>query len=168
MYLKFVWKVLNNLEMGKKSPQKLDKAQNSPSQQSSSTSALKKEAAVLKDTSLAVLSRELGALDKHSGLMLGMYLNVPNTTIVNIANAASDDGYSDVSDRTRIDTTQKILLTWKDSWKDMRPKIKEREKVKELARAVTEMGKSEMASVITEKHGENAELTADAFTGLTS
>uniref|UniRef100_A0A8W8LXG3 Death domain-containing protein n=1 Tax=Magallana gigas TaxID=29159 RepID=A0A8W8LXG3_MAGGI len=134
----------------------------------SSTSALKKEAAVLKDTSLAVLSRELGALDKQSGLMLGMYLNVPNTTIVNIANAASDDGYSDVSDRTRIDTTQKILLTWKDSRKDMRPKIKERKKVKQLARAVTEMGKSEMASVITEKHGENAELTADAFTGLTS
>lgn len=63
---------------------------------------------------------------------------------------------------------KKILLTWKDSWKNMRPKIKEREKVIELARAVTEMGKSGMASVITEKHGENAELTADAFTGLTS
>lgn len=83
--------------------------------------------------------------------MLGIYLNVPNTTIVNIANAVSDDGYSDVSDRTRIDTTQKILLTWKDSWKDMHPKIKEREKVKEPACAVTEMVKSEMASVITEK-----------------
>lgn len=134
----------------------------------SSSGALKKEASVLKDTSLAVLSRELGALDKYSGLMLGMYLNVPTTTIVNIANAASDDGYDDVSDRTRIDTTQKILITWKDSWKDMRPKIKEREKVKELARAVTEMGKSEMAAVITDKHGENAELTADAFQGLTS
>lgn len=68
----------------------------------SSTSALKKDAAVLKDTSFAVHSRELGALEKHSGLMLRMYLSVPNTTIVNIANAASDDGYSNVGDRTRM------------------------------------------------------------------
>ncbi|XP_062579310.1 uncharacterized protein LOC134241266 isoform X2 [Saccostrea cucullata] len=155
--------------MGKNSPAKQNQPKNTnPKLQKSSSVSSKKEAAVLKDTSLAVLSRELGAVDKYSGLMLGMYLNVPTTTIVNIANAASDDGYSDVSDRTRIDTTQKILLTWKDSWKDMRPKIKEREKVKELARAVTEMGKSEMASVITDKHAENAELTADAFVGLTS
>lgn len=64
---------------------------------------LKKEVVVFKDISFVVFLWELGVLDKYSGLMFGMYFNVLNIIIVNIVNVVLDDGYSDVSDRIRID-----------------------------------------------------------------
>lgn len=95
-----------------------------------------------------------------------MYFNVLNIIIVNIVNVVLDDGYSDVSDRIRIDIIQKILFMWKDFWKDMCFKIKECEKVKEFVCVVMEMGKFEMVFVIIEKYGENVELMVDVFIGF--
>ena len=92
-----------------------------------------------------------------------MQLNIPNTRLVNIANEASSCGLKDASDKLKIDVTQTILFTWRD----LRAGAKERDKVKDLARAIKDMGKEPMAQMIAEKHTENVELTPDAFAALT-
>ncbi|KAK3102419.1 hypothetical protein FSP39_011266, partial [Pinctada imbricata] len=120
-----------------------------------------KESSVLKDSSLAVLSRELGP-EKYNGLVLGMLLNIPTITLVRIANDASECGLKDASDKTKVDATQTILF----KWRELRAGTKEREKVKELTRAIKEMGKEACAQMIAEKNIENVELTADAFAAL--
>lgn len=123
-----------------------------------STTLKGKESSVLTDGSLSILARQIGA-DKLNGLILSMYLNIPNTTIVNATIEASENGLIDSNDTTRIETTQKLLLTWKR----LHMGSKEKEKVKELERALREMGKGELADVINDKHANNLELTSDAF-----
>jgi len=126
--------------------------------QASTTSSKIKESPVISEGSLAILAREIGG-DKLNGLVLCMYLNIPTTTIVIAANCASDNGLIDANDTTKIETTQKLLLTWKS----LRVGCKEREKVRELEKALREMGKNEMADVVNDKHANQAELTSDAF-----
>uniref|UniRef100_A0A194AMW6 Uncharacterized protein n=1 Tax=Pinctada fucata TaxID=50426 RepID=A0A194AMW6_PINFU len=65
-----------------------------------SNAGKQKESSVLKDSSLAVLSRELGP-EKYNGLVLGMLLNIPTITLVRIANDASECGLKDASDKTK-------------------------------------------------------------------
>ena len=126
---------------------------------SASTATTKaKESAVLTEGSLAVLAREIGG-EKVNGLVLCMYLNIPTTTIVNATNSASEFGLRYANDTTKIETTQKLLLTWKS----LRVGSKEKEKVKDLERALREMGKPDMADVINDKHANHTELTSDAF-----
>ncbi|XP_021367555.1 uncharacterized protein LOC110459553 isoform X2 [Mizuhopecten yessoensis] len=125
------------------------------------TATKTKESAVLKDSSLAILAKEIGQEDLN-GLVLTMYLNVPNTDIVNIANGASECGLVDANESLRSETTRKCLI----HWKNMRAGVKEREKVKELDRALKELGKAEIADVVSERHSNNADLTPDAFSNL--
>ncbi|KAL3858152.1 hypothetical protein ACJMK2_012759 [Sinanodonta woodiana] len=127
-------------------------------EEASTTTSKNKESAVLTDGSLAVLAREVGA-EKLNGLILSMYLNIPNTTIVKIANEASDMGLINASDNMRVETTQRLLL----HWKRLRVNSKDKEKVKDLERALKEIGRGDIADVITDKHANHAELTADAF-----
>lgn len=91
-----------------------------------------------------------------------MYLNIPNTTIVNAANEAAYCGLIDATDTDKIETTQKLLLNWKRS----RQGSKEKDKVRDLERALREMGKTEFADVINDKHANNVELTSEAFANL--
>lgn len=125
---------------------------------SRASSHSKKESAVMTDGSLAILAREIGG-EKLNGLLLAMYLNLPNTTIVNAANNASPCGLIDATDVIKIEATTALLL----EWKSLRQSLKEKEKVKELERALREMGKTETADVINDKHANNIELTSDAF-----
>lgn len=91
-----------------------------------------------------------------------MYLNIPNTAIVNAANEATYRGLIDPTDTDKIEATQKLLLNWKRS----RAGSKEKDKVKDLERALREMGKPEFADVINDKHANNIELTSEAFANL--
>ncbi|KAK3581911.1 hypothetical protein CHS0354_005518 [Potamilus streckersoni] len=127
-------------------------------EEASTTKSKNKESAVLTDGSLAVLAREVGA-EKLNGLILSMYLNIPNTTIVKFANEASDVGLISASDNMRAETTQRLLL----HWKRLRVNSKDKEKVKDLERALKEIGRGDIAEVIIDKHANHAELTADAF-----
>lgn len=126
-----------------------------------STTGKAKEAAVLTDGSLAILAREVGA-EKVNGLVLCMYLNIPNTAIVNATIERSCNGLLDASDSVIIETTLNLLL----SWKHLRAMSKDKDKVKDLERALKEMGKPEFADVINDKHANNVELTSDAFSNL--
>lgn len=91
-----------------------------------------------------------------------MYLNIPTTTIVNATNEASATGLLDVNDTLIIEATQRLLLTWKE----LRAGSKDKDKVKDLERALKEMGKSDFADVINDKHANNIELTSEAFSNL--
>ncbi|XP_060067551.1 uncharacterized protein LOC132547767 [Ylistrum balloti] len=132
-----------------------------PRKKKMATTTKSKESAVLKDSSLAILAKEIGQ-DDLNGLVLTMYLNVPNTDIVNIANGASECGLLNANESLRTETTRKCLM----HWKNMRAGAKEREKVKELDRALKELGKAEIADIVSERHSNNAELTPDAFSNL--
>jgi len=91
-----------------------------------------------------------------------MYLNIPNTTIVEAANDATPKGLIDASDVIKTEATQKLLL----NWKRLKPNTKDKDKVKDLERALREMGKPEFADVINDKHANNLELCAEFFTNL--
>lgn len=58
-----------------------------------------------------------------------------------------------------VDITYKILMLWKRRTARLKDK-----QVDGLARALQEMGRNDIASIVTAKHMENAELTPDCFT----
>ncbi|XP_045173307.1 uncharacterized protein LOC123534903 isoform X2 [Mercenaria mercenaria] len=126
-----------------------------------STAGKGKESMVLTEGSLAILSREIGAA-KVDGLVLCMYLNIPTTTIVNATNEGSETGLLGASDTLIIEATQRLLLTWKA----LRAGSKDKDKVKDLERALKEMGKPEFADVINDKHANNVELASEFFQNL--
>lgn len=118
-----------------------------------------KENAVLKDGSLAVLARVIGT-EKLHGLMLAMYLNIPNTAIVHMINEQSPTcGLINANEKVMIEITQKLLL----HWKRIRSNSKDKEKIRELKTALEKLGKEEVRKVIEDKAADNVELTADAF-----
>ncbi|VDI41713.1 uncharacterized protein [Mytilus edulis] len=118
-----------------------------------------KENAVLKDGSLAVLARVVG-VKQLKGLMLAMYLNIPNTSIINLINEqCPETGLSDANDKVMIETTQKCLLYWKQ----IRSNSKDKDKLKELKTALEKLGEEDIRKVIEDKAADNLELTADAF-----
>jgi len=129
-----------------------------PAEEGSTTTSKVKESAVISDGSLSILAREI-AKEKEDGLVFAMYLCIPNTTIVHACNSASEVGLKDASEQLKIETCQSLLLTWKG----LKAGCKEREKVRELERALREMGKTEMADVINDKHANNVELTVEAL-----
>lgn len=92
-----------------------------------------------------------------------MYLNTPTTAIVNASYSVSENGLVGATDKTKIDLMTKLLLEWKNN---KAPTVKDKEKVKQLERALKEMGKTEWADMIQEKHTSHTELTADAFASL--
>ncbi|XP_074646561.1 uncharacterized protein LOC141902638 [Tubulanus polymorphus] len=111
----------------------------------------KKEAAVLSLTSLANISRELG-----NGLVVGMYLNIPTTTLVNFKIT------KDQEDQTDKEMAQKTLFYWKE----MRGPAKDREKVHDLEKALREMGKNEWAEAFMERYRNQQEITLDFFNSI--
>ncbi|ELU04033.1 hypothetical protein CAPTEDRAFT_19108 [Capitella teleta] len=109
----------------------------------------KKESSVLTEASLSAFVKEFEA----NAMVVAMYLNIPTTTLVNFhlpvhANECSEG---------------EAFLEVMKYWKQMRASAKEREKVADLDRALRELGKADHADVITERHKENMELTADCF-----
>lgn len=113
------------------------------------TGSAKKEAAVLCDTSLENLAKELG----DRGLVTAMYLNIPTTTLVHMLLAA------DIKQQSEQDQALNFL----QQWKRMRESAKDRDKISDLERALREAGKLDAADVFADRARDNLELTADCF-----
>lgn len=129
-------------------------------EEASATTGIKKESAVLTDGSLAILAREIGAEQNNNCILIAMYLNTPTIAIVNAISCNSDQGLQGASNTIKKDVTTRLLLEWKNK---KAPTVKEKEKVKQLERALKEMGKVEWADMVMERHTSNTEITADAF-----
>lgn len=108
--------------------------------------------------SLDALSRELGP-DKLNSILLPMYLNMPTTKIVRITMQDSETGLADADDRLKVETARRCLL----EWKAMRCNSKDKDKVKELERALRDIGRPELADVVVDKNSSNTDLTSDAL-----
>lgn len=119
-----------------------------------------KEAAVLRDSSLSFLAREV-APEKTAALCFLMYLNIPTARIIDLI-CDIENGFLSCDDAKKTS----LLLTGLIRWKEMKCGCKEREKVKEMDRALRELGKTEIADVFMERHGNQTELTSDAFASL--
>lgn len=99
-------------------------------------------------------ANSLNALAKalqSKSLVLSMYLNVPTTQLVKIRCAAEE----------KNSTEEEQCLEMLTFWKQMRATAKEREKVADLKRALTEAGFQEIAEVVDEKHKDHQELTPE-------
>ena len=55
--------------------------------------------------------------------------------------------------------SQKLLLYWRV----MRATAREKDKVAELERALRELGKHDLADIVTDRNRQNQELTPDSF-----
>jgi len=119
----------------------------------------KKEPEVLTDVSLLCLAHGIGIQDLK-GIELGMYLNIPTTTIIKcIADVTDKSLTGEGTENERSSVTAKCVLLWKEMTKDN----KNRDRVKCLEKALREMGKSEIADAFVERHGNNQELSPDIF-----
>ncbi|CAH1784056.1 unnamed protein product [Owenia fusiformis] len=106
-----------------------------------------KEAAVLTEGSLGYLAKEI-----PDPIILGMYLNIPNTRLV--------DYTIDPSSQANVaDMSRKVLMFWKQ----MRETAKEKDKVADLDRALRSSGKHDLAETLLNKHQDGMELTPDCF-----
>lgn len=100
------------------------------------------------------MAKEIG-----NGLMLAMYLNIPNTKIVNACNDISETGLRDAEAADYVKVTDNLLRYWKLK----RATVRDRRKVDELESALRAVGKNELADVLADRHQMNMEITADAF-----
>ena len=86
------------------------------------------------------------------GLALAVHLDLPDSTITGL-------GFDAITNGLRmVDVSYKILLYWKRIQKDKKDGT-----VNALSVALREMGRDDIASVLTEKHQENKDLTAECF-----
>lgn len=108
---------------------------------------LERESRVLSGKSLMTLSRLV-----PEGLTLAVHLDLPDSTITGLGFDAISNGLG------MVDVTYKILLYWKRIQKDKKDGA-----VNALSVALREMGRGDIASVVTEKHQENKDLTAECF-----
>lgn len=106
-----------------------------------------KESKVLTGRSLMTLAREV-----EQGLTLAIYLDLNDSTITGMGFDALAKGLS------LVDITYRILMLWKRKTNKMKEK-----QVELLVRALQEMGRNDAASVLLQKHRENAELTPESF-----
>ena len=122
----------------------------------STTTGVKKESAVLSDGSLDLLAREISGEPNLNYILLAMYLNTPTKAIEDAISCMSQGA----PNTTKRDVTIRLLLEWKNK---KSATVKEKEKVKQLEKALKEMGKTEWADMLMEKHTSNMELTAEAL-----
>ncbi|KAL5020102.1 hypothetical protein ScPMuIL_002994 [Solemya velum] len=108
---------------------------------------IEKESKVLTGRSLMTLAHNV-----PEGLTLAVHLNLPDSTITGIGFDAIANG------RGMSDVTYKILLYWKRQTKDKKDGA-----VDILTMALREMGRSDIARVVLEKHQDKKELTAGCF-----
>ena len=106
-----------------------------------------KESKILSGKSLMTLSRLV-----PEGLTLAVHLYLPDSTITGLGFDAISNGLG------MVDVTYKILLYWKRTMKDKKDGA-----VNTLSAALREMGRADIASIVSERHAENKELTVDCF-----
>lgn len=121
--------------------------------------ATKKEPEVLTDKSLVLLAQGIGRQDLK-GLELAMYLNIPTTTIINCIYEITDSSLtSENSENDRVAVASKCILLWKE----LTNESKNRDRIKNLDKALREIGKPDLADTVMERHSNNQELTNDIF-----
>lgn len=108
---------------------------------------LEKESKILSGKSLMTLSRLV-----PEGLTLAVHLDLPDSTITGLGFDAISNGLG------MVDVTYKILLYWKRTLKDKKDGA-----VNVLSTALREMGRDDIATIITERHKENKDLTIECF-----
>lgn len=86
------------------------------------------------------------------GLTLAVHLDLPDSTITGLGFDAISNGLS------MTDVTYKILLYWKRKMKDKNDGAIDR-----LTDALREMGRSDIATVVYERHKACKEMTPDAL-----
>ncbi|XP_059175840.1 uncharacterized protein LOC131955661 [Physella acuta] len=119
----------------------------------------RKEPEVLSHSSLAMLARGVGK-ESLKGVEFAMYLNIPTTTIIKcIADITDTPLTNEGSEQNKMDVTQKCLFLWKELTKC----TKTNQRVKELERALREIGKADIADILQERHQNSQELTQEIF-----
>lgn len=108
---------------------------------------LEKESKILSGKSLMTLSRLV-----PEGLTLAVHLDLPDSTITGLGFDAISNGLG------MVDVTYKILLYWKRTMKDKKDGA-----VNTLSMALREMGRDDIATIVTERHKENKDLTVECF-----
>ena len=106
-----------------------------------------RESKVLTGRSLACLAREI-----EQGLTLAIYLGISDSTITGMGFDALANG------QNLVDITYRILLLWK-----RRSNHYKNRQVDMLADALNDMGRSDVAAVIMDRHRQNIELTPNCF-----
>lgn len=86
------------------------------------------------------------------GLTLAVHLDLPDSTITGLGFDAISNGLG------MVDVTYKILLYWKRTLKDKKDGA-----VNILSVALREMGRDDIATIITDRHKENKDLTVECF-----
>ena len=86
------------------------------------------------------------------GLTLAVHLDLPDSTITGLGFDAISNGLG------MADVTYKILLYWKRRLKNRRDVA-----VRHLSSALRDMGKTDVADLIEERHLQNMEITPDCF-----
>ena len=86
------------------------------------------------------------------GLTLAVHLDLPDSTITGLGFDAISNGLG------MVDVTYKILLYWKRQMKDKKDGA-----VNALSLALRDMGRDDIATVVTERHKQNKDLTMDCF-----
>ncbi|BFZ08925.1 hypothetical protein BsWGS_11964 [Bradybaena similaris] len=120
---------------------------------------MKKEPEVLTDASLTLLARGIGK-EQLKGLELAMYLNIPTAAIINIINGSATRFLTDEgSEHDRMAVTSECLLLWKKMTKES----KTRDRIRDLERALKEIGKAELAETFIEYHQNGQELSNNIF-----
>lgn len=88
----------------------------------------------------------------HEGLTLAVHLDLPDSTITGLGFDAIANGLG------MGDVTYKILLYWKRMLKEKRDGA-----VQDLTLALRDMGRTDIATIILQRHSENKELTPECF-----
>ncbi|XP_052806992.1 uncharacterized protein LOC128236154 isoform X3 [Mya arenaria] len=109
---------------------------------------LERESRILSGKSLMTISKLV-----PEGLTLAVHLDLPDSTITGLGFDAISNGLG------MVDVTYKILLYWKRQQKDKKDGA-----VNVLSSALRDMGRDDIAAVITERHRENKDVTLECFT----
>lgn len=114
---------------------------------------------MLSHSSLVMLARGVGK-ESLKGVEFAMYLNIPTATIIKcIADITDTPLTSEGSEQNKVEVTQKCLLLWKELTKCTRTN----QRVKELERALREIGKADIADILQERLQNSQELTQEIF-----
>ncbi|KAL3885766.1 hypothetical protein ACJMK2_025807 [Sinanodonta woodiana] len=108
---------------------------------------LDKESKCLSGKSLMALSKMV-----PEGLTLAVHLDLPDSTITGLGFDAISNGLG------MVDVTYKILLYWKRQMKDKKDGA-----IEVLSMALKDMGREDIAKVLTERHKSNKELTTECL-----
>jgi len=109
----------------------------------------KKQHPTFNRDSLLCLAHSIGS----DGVKLAMCLNIPTVTIIRIRSKGKANGWD-------ADTIMQDVLLY---WRVMKKAVKDKDRASDMQRALEHMKREDIATIIADKFGANAELTADSL-----